>query len=352
MALPGAVTRRTEREAAELREQGIDPNSGTPIAVQVNDPAASAPAAPVASVGPTDDPVALRARIAELEASTSTQNGRVSATATELEEKNRQLELVNGNRTFLESRLGELTEELERLKAEKATRDEQAATSHVDKVAADLNGEGPTEEQLKNFDADAQDFIKRVVNQRLSAVVGPILSELKAIHTALGRVKDLPDKLPQLEESAKVASLEQARIREAEFLRKEVLPHYPDFETVRNKQEWKEYLNQDVPGRGIKVGHLLHSYRQLSNAVGIRAILAGFYDKGKKPTLESLLVPDKTNADVPLAPAAAKIKSSEYKKKLQDFISKKMPKAEWETFRAQWDAAIAAGNVEMDVEIR
>lgn len=352
MAVPGAVTRRAEREANELREQGIDPLSGAPIAAQVGDPSApTIPATPAPAPAPTEDTAALKARIAELEQEARTQSGRASTSATELENSKRQLETVNGNRTFLESKLTELVEETDKLRAENASIKAQTNASQVDKAVASLDGAGPTEEQLKEFGPEGVDFVTRVVSQRMVGVIKPLVERLQSIEKSLGRLSEL-DKLPKLEELTNVASMETARQKELEFMRKEIIAYYPDFDTVKSTTEWKDYLAEDIPGRGIKVGHLLHSYRQTSNALGLRAIIAGFYDRKKPSGLDSLVVPDKTNADVPLAPAPVKIKASEYKQKLRDFISKKLPKAEWEAFRAKFDEATRTGNVEMDAEIR
>jgi hypothetical protein len=353
MAVPGAVARRSEREANELREQGIDPTSGAPIAVQATDPAVVTPVAP-ASAAPTstEDVEAMKTRLRELEQAQSTQDGRTSAAQQEANDLRRQLELVNGNRTFLETRLTELTERLTAVETENATYKNQTSASSVDKAVAELSNAALTEAQAKEYDADTLDMVERVAKKAMAGVFGPLVERLKVIEGQLGRLKEL-DKLPKLEQAAEVVSLDQQRSREMEFLRKEVLPHYPDFETVRNTPEWKAYLGRDIPGKGIKVGHLLNGYRQTADAIGIRSVLAQFYEGRKSaPGLDSLVVPAKTNGDAPPKADAPKIKASEYKQKLKDFTSKKLPKPEWEAFRTRWDEAIAANNVEMDVEIR
>jgi len=348
MAVPSAVARRAERDAAELRDAGFDPN-GAPLAVQ-QPGAGEAPAAP-APAAPTDDAAALRARVAELEAAESTQNGRVSATAQELAAAKAQLELVNGNRSFLEGKLTELTEKVNALETENNTIKQQTTVSRVDSAVADLAGAEITEKDRAEF-GDSIEFVQRVAKSQLAAVIAPLVERLKSIESSLGRLKEL-DKLPSLEESARVASIDAARNKELEFLRKEIFPHFPDFESVRLTQEWKDYLGQDIPGRGIKIGHLLRTHRQAMDPIGIRSVLSAFYDKRtSKPSLDSLVVPAKTNADAPQAPAPTKIKASEYKQNLRDFTSKKLPKADWEAFRVRWDQAIATNNVEMDVEIR
>lgn len=362
MALPGAVTRRTEREAAELRAQGIDPASGAPIVVQTTqDPSVETITSPVTptptpfvvtpTTSTTDDPAALRARIAQLEQEGSTQSGRASSASRELEDVKKRLELVDGNRAFLEGQLSELVAKVGQLEADKKALEQQSNASQIDKVVADLNGEGPTEQQLKDFDADAVDMIRRITNQRLAGVVNPLVERMKAIEAQLGRLKEL-DKLPRLEESANVASMEVARSKELEFLRKEVIAYFPDFETVKDTKEWRDFVGQDIPGRGIKIGHLLGTYRKAYDPIGIRSVISAFYDKQKKPTLDSLVVPGKTNAEVPVGAPPAKIKASEYKAQLKAFTGKKLSLPDWNAFRTRWEQALAAGNVEMDTEIR
>lgn len=349
MAVPGAVTRRMEQEEAGLRAQGLDPN-GAPLELQ-QPGAAPAPAAPSAApAGVPDDPAALRARIAELEGAQSTQSGRASAAAREVEELKQRLEVINGNRTFLETKVGELSQELEALRTQN---EELARKQTTSSIASALDDTGPTPEQIKEYGAEGIDFVERVVKRSMAAVVRPLIEQMAAMEKTLGRVKEIDAKVPMLESAASVAHLSAARSKELEFLRTEVIPYFPDFETVRNTPEWKEYLQKDVPGRGYKIRELLQTHRQAYNAAGIRTVIGGFYDERKsKPSLDSLSVPAKTGGDAPTAPAPEKLKASEYKQKLKDFTSKRLPKADWEAYRARWDHAIAAGNVEMDVDIR
>lgn len=350
MAVPGAVARRKEQEEADLRAQGLDPH-GAPIDLQ--QPTGATPATPAAPAAPAaipDDPAALRARIAELEGAQSTQSGRASAAAREVEELKQRLEVINGNRTFLESKLGELTQELETLRNQN---EELARKQTSSTIASALDDTGPTPEQIKEYGADGIDFVERVVKRTMAGVLRPLVEQMSSMEKALGRVKEIDAKVPMLESAASVAHLSAARAKELEFLRTEVIPYFPDFETVRNTTEWKEYLQKDVPGRGYKVGQLLQTHRQAYNAAGIRTVIGGFYDERKlKPSLDSLSVPAKTGGDAPAAPAPEKLKASEYKQKLKDFTSKRLPKVEWEAYRTRWDQAIAAGNVEMDVDIR
>lgn len=345
MAVPGAVTRRKEQEEAELRAQGLDPN-GAPLAMQLGDDPAPAPAAPATPAPNTDD-------VNRLQAELSTQNGRLSAAAREAEELKKQLEIVNGNRGFLESKMTELTEQVAALQRQNEELAQRQSSASIAGVVSSLDDTGPTEAQVKEFGADSVDFIERVTKRQLAAVVKPLIERLTTMEKVLGRVKEIDGKLPQLESAAQVAHINDARAREMDFLRKEILPHYSDFETVRSTPEWRAYLMKDVPGRGYKIGQLLKTYRESSDAVGIRTLIGAFYDtKTSKPTLDSLSVPGKTGADAPEKPAVPKMKSSEYKANLKDFTSKRMSKADWEAYRARWDAAITAGNIEMDVELR
>lgn len=348
MAVPGAVTRRREQEEAELRAQGLDPN-GAPLDLQV-----PTTPAPNVSPPPTDTPSPpVVDDVSRLQAELSTQNGRLSAAAREAEELKRQLEVVSGNRSFLEQKLTELTEQVEQLRSQNEELAQQRASSSIDKVVSSLDETGPTEAQLKEFGADSADFVQRIVKQQMAAVIKPLIERLAAMEKVLSRVKEIDGKLPQLETAAQVAHINDARARELEFLRKEILPHYPDFETVRGTQDWRDYLMKDVPGRGYKIGQLLKTYREASDAVGIRTLIGAFYDtKTSKPSLDSLSVPAKTGADAPMKPTVAKMKASEYKQMLRDFTSKRLPKADWDAYRTRWDQALSAGNVEMDVELR
>jgi len=350
MPVPGAVARRIERDAAELRAQGLDPN-GAPLDMQSGAPAPGAidPVA-LAPASTPDDSAALRARISELESAESTQSGRASAATREVEELKQRFELVNGNRTFLEGKIGELSQQIEALQSQNTEMSRKNATSSI---AASLDDSGPTPEQTKEYGPEGIDFVERVVKRSMAGVMRPLLEQLASMETALGRVKELDAKVPMLESAANVAHMSNARAKELEFLRTEVIPYFADFETVRNTPEWKEYLQKAVPGRGYKIGELLQTHRQSSNAVGIRTVIGGFYDSRKvQPSLDSLSVPAKTGGNAPMAPTPDKMKASEYKQNLKDFTSKRLPKAEWEAFRARWDQAIASGNVDMDVEIR
>lgn len=352
MAVPGAVQRRAEREANDLRAQGIDPTSGQPIEAQV-DPSAtpgSTPSAPPST--PTGDP--RDAKIAELEAALSTQNGRASTASQELQELKRQFDAVNGNRTFLETKLTELTEKVGALEQEKTTLQQRQTTDSLTAAVSSLDETGPTEAQLQEFGKDSVDFVERVVKRAVAAIVKPMVARLSDMETTLARVREIDGKIPKLENAANVSFIEAARSREQDFFSKEIQPHFPDFaQSVRGTTAWQNYLLEEVPGRGYKIGELLKTHRDSANAAGIRAVIGAYYDRKKAtPSLESLAVPAKTGADAPLQPESTKMKASEYKRMLQQFTFKKVSKADWEAFRTRWDAAISSGNVEMDEEIR
>lgn len=356
MAVPQAVQNRMQREADALRASGIDPNGpppGAPVAASSpSTPVASPAPAPAPSAAPTTDEVAaLRARNAELEAELRTQGGRVSATASELADLKNRLEMIGGNRQFLETSVSELNERNAALEAELAELRAKGTASQLHSAVSTLDEAGPTPEQVKEYGQDGIEFVQRVVKQQLAAIVKPLLADITEIKKQLIHVKDVHAKLPKIEETVKVADANNARAMEERFLAAEVLPYYPDFPTVRTTQEWRDYLARDT-GRGYPIGVLLKTYRQQNDATNIRAVIGAFYEQRKKPSLESLAVPGKTTADAPEAPAPVKLKSSEYQRNLRMFTAKRMPKADWDAYRARWDQALQAGNVEMDVELR
>lgn len=355
MPVPSAVKAKSEREAADLRSQGINPDSGAPLVVQQEGgvpPATPAPpaAAPAPTPPPADEVTMLRARNAELEAEVKTQGGRTSALSKEVDELKSRFDVVNSNRLFLEKTVQEQSEQLAARPVEPAPAPQPSPDMTA--LTASLNEEGPTEKQKEEFGADGIDFVSRVVRKELAAVFKPVIGRLATLEDAANRVKVIEGKLPRFEENAKVTDMNAARQKEIEFLRAEIIPHFPDFETIRNTPEWRTYLQKDT-GRGYSVGQLLATYRQTGDAVNIRALLGTFYDAKKAaPSLESLAVPAKTSADAPPTPAVPKMKSSEYKANLKAFTSKRLLKAEWEAYRARWDEAIKTGNVDMDEEVR
>lgn len=352
MAVPSVVRQRMDQEADALRQQGIDPN-GPPPGVASVAPVASVPSSlPTPQpTTPTDDAAALRARNAELEQELRTQNGRVSAQATELQELKQRFDVINGNRAFLETSITEQAARSQELERKLQELQAQGVTQQVQSVVGSLDEGGPTEEQKKEF-GDSLDFVQRVVRQQLASVVKPLIAKLADMEKRLDRVKEIDSRLPHIEESVKVTDMQMARSREEQFIRAEVLPHFPDFETVRNTKEWKEYLSRDT-GRGYQVGQLLKTYRQANDAQGIRAVIGGFYEQRKsKPSLDSLAVPGKSAADAPETPAPAKMKASEYQANLRAFTSKRLSKQDWDAYRARFEQALNAGNVEMDAELR
>lgn len=349
-AVPQAVRERTQRDEAALREQGIDPHGPPPSFTTPPTPQAPV-AAPALAPAPIDDAAALRAENERLKQELSTQGGRVSATATEVEELKQRFDLINQNRAFLESTVTTISEKNQQLERELAEARANGTKSQVEEVVTKLDEAGPTKEQIEQFGADSQNFVERIVQQRMAAALKPLAAQLKHMEGLLGRVKEIDSKIPQLEKSAKVADFNTARQREDQFLRSEILPYFPNFETVRQTPEWQNYLKRDT-GRGYRLGNLLQVYREQNNPDGIRAILGAYYEKEAKPTLESLAVPAKTTADAPQAPVVAKMKASEYQTNLRAMTSKRMSKQDWDAYRARWDQAIQAGNVEYDVELR
>jgi hypothetical protein len=349
-AVPQAVRERNQRDEAALREQGIDPN-GPPPAFTAP-PVSQAPvAAPPLAPAPIDDAATLRAENERLKQELSTQGGRVSATATEVEELKQRFDLINQNRAFLESTVTTISEKNQQLERELAEARASGTKSQVEEVVTKLDDAGPTKEQIEQFGADSQNFVERIVQQRMAAALRPLAAQMKHMEGLLGRVKDIDAKIPQLEKSAKVADFNTARQREDQFLRSEILPHFPNFESVRQTPKWQDYLKRDT-GRGYRLGNLLQVYREQNNADGIRAILGAFYDAEAKPTLDSLAVPAKSAADAPLTPAVPKMKASEYKANLRAMTSKTMSKQDWDAYRARWEQALQAGNVDMDTELR
>jgi hypothetical protein len=360
MAVPSAVTRRREAEEASLRAQGIDPNA-PPVATLNGGGENHAPEESTAPAGPQPGDAAagggeseqqLRERIAELEQEVRTNSGRSSTSQTELERTKRSMETVQENRQFLERTVQEQQEHIDKLRRELEEKSRSETQSTTDRALSEFNEvPDPTPQELATFGDDTVSFVSKLARKQVAAAVKPLLDRMKAIEGALGRLKDL-DKLPGLEQSVRATAAQNERQVSDEFFRKEILTYFPDFETVRDTDAWKTYLNQEVPGRGMKVGHLLTHYHNNHNAVGVRAVLTSYYDAKKgTPTRDSLAVPGKAQTEGRPNGAKPRMKASEYQIKLRQFINKKLPKADWESYKANFDAALSEDRVDRDATI-
>lgn len=361
MPVPSAVTQRRERDEAALRAQGINPASGAPIDVQVDTPssppATVVPPAPApASVAPptpsSDEASELRRKLAEAEEALRTQNGRASTLSQELEETKRLSQVTNDNRSFLETKLTDQATELAALRKQLEDVTSQQQSDTVTKLAATLDDSGPTPEQVKEFGVDSQDFITRIVKQQLAGVIKPLVERFGSLEKAIGKVNAIEGAIPPLQSAAQESNRNVLRMKELEFVQKEILPYFKDFDVVRTSPEWQTYLQTQTP-HGYTNGKLLQHYRATSNAEGLRTLIGAFYQaRTPVPKLDDLTVPAKTGADAPEPPPPQKIKASEYNAKLRMLTSKKLSKEDWEAFRTRWDKAYAAGDIEMDAELR
>jgi hypothetical protein len=200
--VPSAALQRRDREAAELTARGIDPNSGAPVAVQVESPQAitptpsPAPATPAPTVQPIPaEPAPDAGRIRQLEEALSTANGRASAAAAEAENTKRQLEVVNQNRTFLENKLTEQQEQLDAQKAQIAELADKQGSEGVSKVLESLKDADISPAMKEKFDPDTEDYVRRISKSLLSQVLNPVVERLAVLEKALGRVKVLEEEV-------------------------------------------------------------------------------------------------------------------------------------------------------------
>lgn len=337
-AVPSAVLRQREKLEREL---GSPDNPAAPATVT---PLPGTPEVPVVTPPVSADPTALQARVAELEHLLSTRDGQTSAAQRSANEATERLETMAAQVAALEENITALTKRAE-------TAEARADAKRADSDLPPLDDpEEITEKEQADFGPDSIGFVKKLSKRELLAYVRPLVAKVAAMEKSLARLSDL-DRLPQIEKSIQSAQSDTQRIKEEEFFRKEVLTYFKDFETVRLTPEWKAYLATDIPDVGAKVGHLLHQYRLAHDAPAIRSVLQRFYENHKgKPSLGSLAVPAKTQTEgEPVV--KPKLKASEYRAKLRDFTSKRLPREQWETFKSEFNTALAEGRVEMDERI-
>jgi hypothetical protein len=347
MAVPSAVLRQRERLEAELgvKADGSPLTPSTPAdptltLVPPAVPESTPPSQPQTTAPPDADTAA--ARIAELEHLLKTRDGQTSASMREANEAKNRADMLATQVRALEEAVAEITKQKDTAESLATARRADADMPSMDDDVGELS---PTE--LEKFGADSVDFVKKLSKRELLAYIKPLVTKVGAMEKSLARLSDL-DRLPQLEQVVKSSQEESNRLKEEEFFRSEVLAYFPDFETMRETQEWKDYLTTDIPGRGIKNGHLLHQYRLAHNAPGIRSLLQGYYDQSKtKPSLAALAVPGKTQTEgTPVV--KPKLKASEYKAQLKLFVQKKLKQADWDAFKTEFETALNEGRVDMD----
>lgn len=334
--VPSAVLRQREKLEREL---GMTETPSTPAA------APETPAVPEeVPPTPTTDAAALQRRIAELEHLLRTRDGQTSTAQREANEATERLSTLSAQVDMLQGNIQELTK-----RAETAEALAQAKRADGDLPPLDDPDE-ISEKEMQEFGPDSIGFVKKLSKRELLAYVRPLVQKVAAMEKSLARLSDL-DKLPQLEKAVQNTESQAQRMREEEFFRTEVLAYFDDFEKVRQTDEWKAYLTSDIPGRGIKVGHLLQQYRLSHDASGIRSVLQRFYDaREEKPSLAALAVPAKTQTEgTPVV--KPKMKASDYRARLRAFTSKQLPRDQWLAYKTEFETALAEGRVDMDERI-
>lgn len=343
MAVPSAVLKQRAKLEEEL---GIN-RDGTPVTPPADQtpapvpPVVEPPAQPPTTPEPSSTAPDLAARVSELENLLRARDGQTSAATREANEARTRADTLALQVQTLEEAVADVTKQKGTLEAQLAGK--TAATDMPDfDEPVDL-----TPEEREVFGADSVKFVEKMSKKELLRYIKPLVGRVAAMETQLARLPEL-DQLPQLKKVVTEAQQETSRNKEAEFFRVEVLKYFPDFEVTRETQEWKDYLATDIPGKGIKIGHQLHQYRLAHNAPGIRSIINGFYDaQNTKPSLASLAVPSKTSTEGTPS-TKPKMKASEYKTKLREFINRKLEKPKWDAFKTAFNEALADGRVEMD----
>ena len=99
---------------------------------------------------------------------------------------------------------------------------------------------------------------------------------------------------------------------------------------------------------------MLQSYKEAWDSAGLRRVIGRFYDeRPSRPRMDSLAVPDKSTTDNSDTRSGAKqrIKASDYKRNQRAYLSKRLPQAEWDRFKAAFDEAVRESRVDEDVTL-
>lgn len=347
MGVPTAVLRQRAQLEKDL---GINPDGSplvpdTPPIVSLV-PSAPAPASAPTAVTPPAVPAAPdpQARVTELEQLLRTRDGQTSAAMREANEAREQMQTLQGQIRLLEGSVAELTKQKTTAEASASGRAAAAAMPALDDVG-DLS---PHEVEV--FGSDSVEFVKKLSKRELLGYVRPLAERVAALETMLARLPEL-DKLPQIEKAVSDAQNDANRSREEAFFRKEILAHFPEFETARREPGWKDYLATDIPGAGIKIGHQLQQARLLHDGPKLRTIIKGYLDQRiARPSLGDLAVPSKTATEgEPVV--KPRMKASDYKKNLRAFTGRKMASAEWDAFKTEFELAMQENRVDHDEKL-
>lgn len=344
MAVPSAVMKQREKIQADLAAQGLN-EMGTPVEQQPTAPLdldtpISAPPVqqPPQVTTPAPD---VNAKIQELEHLLKTRDGQTSAATARENEARQRAEVMASQVASLEEMVATLQKQVERAEARATVKSGEL-----------LNLEPPedlTAEEREKFDGETIGFVEKLTKKELVRVVKPLQEQVQALQKQLELSQF--DKIPQLEKTLKTNEVESRKLKEAEFFRKEVLEYFPDFVNARQTQEWKDFLVADIPGKGIKNGHLLEHYKNIDNALGIRTLLQSYFDSVKaKPTLASIATPRGAQTEgMPVV--KPKLKASEYQSKLRLFTARRLPRDEWDKFKSEFNTALSENRVDMDVRL-
>lgn len=351
MAVPSAVKARQVREAAALAAQGIDPD-GPPQAVQ-HEPfsAPDADAVQTPSTAAAEQSVAdLQSEIAALKQKISTHDGRVSATAQDNEQLKKTLDAVQANREFLESKLTEAVEQLNKAQADLQELRSKSTTEAADGVLSQLEKTRDlTPQEEAEFGKESVEFVQLLARKEIASALKPLLAEMKTLREALGRLTEIDRKLPQLEQSVQLTAKERALAQQEKWVTDEIIPQFSDFREVRKSKEWLDYL-QSKTQTGQTVGQFLAHQYQLNNPAGARTIIKVFYDRREsKPNLDSLATPAKVATDTGTQQnreAKPRLKESDYRAKLTLFTQRRLPKADWEAYKLMFAEAQREGRVD------
>lgn len=307
----------------------------------------STPAQPVAV---SDDVAALQRQIEELK---SRQSGADRARADTEALLREQLE----NAQFMQNRLRELAEENQRLKTGGGDPKPAAAPDEAE-LKLEVATEGFTEDEERHFGERTKKYVTKVIRAEVASILGPIVAKINSLSAFNGTTKK------QLEDvTAATTAIAPIALRSAEreFYEKEIVKHFQDFGARRTSPEWKAFLTRIDPSMRVPYGAILQEASLRFDGPGARRVLTAFYEEHPSAAAPagtagiSIEAPSSAGTGSSVgAPGIAQVPKFKYSVYTEAFRKwQKAPKnpqirQEYDKVKAQYDAAMSAGNVDFN----
>lgn len=210
------------------------------------------------------------------------------------------------------------------------------ASTAVPKIEAQVQF---TEEEEERF-GDSKDYIAKVVEARVAAMLNPILDKLGS-------------KLAEVEQSSTSVAQRWETTEQANFSR-QLVEAAPNYRQLIAHKNWRQFMHETDELTGYTMESILASHIEKRDAAKAAKIYKRFEDKYVAPLPKATetsayagAAPGTGVSELPAAPVAKeKLKLSDRKKASQDYIHGKITYDQLKEVTRKFEEAEKAGNVD------